>query len=118
MLHMLNVAKQSITKYLSRLKYNKWANPQDFGSIAHVQESSINTHTDVSSRSKFWSKTSTTIYIYTLCKQATKAQASLRKCADLPEPLLLNNAISSKISCIDTKTCSNALVIVMRHMIG
>ena len=38
------------------------------------------------------------IYIHTLRKQAAKALVSLRFCAGSPEILLLDNAISTKIS--------------------
>ena len=45
------------------------------------------------------------MYIQTLFLQAAKALASLRMriCADLPEPLLLVGAISTKISCTDPR---------------
>ena len=39
------------------------------------------------------------LYVHTLCMRAAKAQASLRICADLPKPLLLEDAIIIKIMC-------------------
>ena len=40
------------------------------------------------------------IYIHTLCMRAANAMLSLRICADSPEPLLLNNAISNEFPCV------------------
>ena len=42
------------------------------------------------------------IYIYTLCIRAARALASLYICTGAPEPSMLENAISPKISSADT----------------
>ena len=39
------------------------------------------------------------IYIHTLCLQVAKGLASLRICADSPDPSLLDNVISAIIPC-------------------
>ena len=44
--------------------------------------------------------------------QAPKAQASLRICADSPEPSLLDDAISTKIACAGSLIIDNLNMIV------
>ena len=82
-----------------------WDSTRLFVFIAYAQKLDLNIHDDVTNGArglKFgWSLHF--IYIHPLGMRAVKALVSLHKCANSPKPLLLDDAIRTKILCATTQ---------------
>ena len=90
---MPHCCKSHVTAHLSLV----WE-PQHYDiSVAYTQDAPIQTHTDISCRLMVFILVWIFISIQTLCIRAAKALASLRICADSPQPSLLRPSLHFSI---------------------